>query len=112
VVWIVKSSNFAAVNPETGRLYRCLNSVAFEGSGTTADGKRIPYAFVGRLTRDKTILTGTWLDRRGRGVGYHGVFQLRLQGAGSTTASGKWMGFSETKPIVKSDSLDWIRLAD
>ncbi|MGJ3629327.1 hypothetical protein AB5I41_25195 [Sphingomonas sp. MMS24-JH45] len=47
VTWEVQSPNFEPVNAEIGRLYRCLGSVAFEGSGTTADGHKIPYGFVG-----------------------------------------------------------------
>lgn len=112
VTWKVASANFEPVNAETGQLYRCLNSVAFEGAGTTAEGHRIPYGFIGRLSRDKTILTGTWFDRRGNDVGYYGVFQLRLLGAGSDSASGKWAGFSEEKPVVNSDSLTWRKIGD
>lgn len=112
VTWEVQSTNFASVNAETGRLYRCLGSVAFEGSGWTSDGYKIPYGFVGRLTRDKTILTGTWFDRRGSDVGYYGVFQLRLLGAGSTKATGRWAGFSEEKPVVNADVLTWTRIGD
>lgn len=110
VTWEVKSPNFAPVNAEVGRLYRCLGSVALEGSGTTSDGQKIPYGFVGRLTRDKTIITGTWFDRRGADVGYYGVFQLRLLGAGSTKAVGRWAGFSDAKPTVNADVITWTRI--
>lgn len=112
ITWKVRSTNFHPVNTETGQLYRCFNTVALEGSGTTAAGHKIPYGFVGRLSRDKSILTGTWFDRRGDKVGYHGVFQLRVQGASGTAAFGRWAGFSEMKPVVNADVMEWTRISD
>lgn len=112
VAWHVESASFAAVNAKTGRLFRCLHAVAFEGHGTTASGHSVPYAFVGRLSRDKTILTGTWFDRRAGDVGYHGVFQLKLWDPNGGRASGRWAGFSETRPIVNADLLEWERVGD
>jgi len=111
VTWFVKSANFEPSNADSGRLYRCFNSIAFEGSGTTTTGQRIPYGFVGKLSRDKTIATGIWFDRRGGDGGYHGVFQLRASGNGHQ-AAGKWAGFSETSSAIKADKIEWQRIGD
>lgn len=110
VTWGVKSTNFMPQNSDIGRLYRCFNIVALEGSGTTTAGEKIPYAFVGRLSQDGDIVTGTWFDRRGPG-GYHGVYQLAVAGTG-WTADGLWAGFSRTKVAIKSGNLSWVRLRD
>lgn len=110
VTWSVKSKNFLPNNSEAGRLYRCFNVIALEGSGTTATGAKIPYAFVGKLSQDSSIVTGTWFDRRGAG-GYHGVYQLAVAGTGNE-AVGLWAGFSRTRVTVKSGDLSWVRTGD
>jgi hypothetical protein len=111
VTWQVESSTFEAENSGTGRFYRCFNSFALEGSGTTTSGRKLPYAFVGKFGRDKTIATGVWFDKRGGGSGYHGVFQMRALGD-SESATGAWAGFSETTSDIKSDRMKWRRCAD
>jgi len=111
VTWKVNSPTFEPANTECGRLYRCFNSIAFEGSGSTTTGHRIPYGFVGKLSRDKTIVTGIWFDRRGGDGGYHGVFQLRASGNGHA-ATGLWAGFSETSAEIKADKFEWTRVSD
>jgi hypothetical protein len=110
VTWVVKSKNFSPDNAKVGRLYRCFNMIALEGSGTTAAGDKIPYAFVGKLSQDGSIVTGTWFDRRGAG-GYHGVYQLVVAGSGNT-AVGLWVGFSRSKVAVRSGELRWVRISD
>ena len=111
VTWQVGSKNFLPVNEDTGQLYRCFNSFAIEGSGTTSSGRKIPYAFVGKLSRDKSIATGLWFDNRGGNFGYHGVFQMRVQSDG-TGVEGLWTGFSEATSAIKSGKMSWQRSSD
>lgn len=111
VTWEVDSPNFEPVNAHRARLYRCFNAIALEGLGTTTTGKQIPYGFTGKLSRDKSIVTGTWFDRRWGDGGYHGVYQLRIAGTGES-ATGLWCGFSETTEKIKSNRLVLARLID
>jgi hypothetical protein len=110
ITWQVSSSSFKQENSYEGKIYRCLDTVVTEGMGHTADGESIPYGFVGKLSRDHTILTGIWFDRRGAKSGYHGSYQIRLSAGGSTLASGKWIGFSEQRNTVKAGKLTWQKL--
>lgn len=109
VTWFVDSPTFNNKNSWEGRIYRCFDTVAAEGIGHTADGRRIPYGFIGKLSRDRTILTGTWFDRRGASSGYHGAYQLRVSAVGER-AIGKWIGFSDTDTTVRAGELEWQRL--
>lgn len=111
VTWRVESSNFLETNTHRGRLFRCFNAIALEGSGTTTTGRDIPYGFVGTLSRDKSIATGIWFDRRWGDGGYHGVFQVRVAGTGDR-ADGLWCGFSETGPQINANALMWERVSD
>ena len=111
VAWSVGSENFLPKNEDAGRLYRCFNSFAIEGSGTTSSGHKTPYAFVGKLSRDKSIATGLWFDNRGGKSGYHGVFQMRSRGDGAG-AEGLWAGFSDTTSAIKFGEMSWHRLSD
>lgn len=111
ITWNVDSSNFDQTNTHRGRLYNCFNAIALEGAGRTVAGHAIPYGFVGKLSRDKSIATGTWFDRRGGDGGYHGVFQVRVGRTGDR-ADGLWCGFSETGPQIKADVLNWVRVSD
>lgn len=111
VTWEVESPNFELVNTHRARLYRCFNTIALEGLGTTTSGNQIPYGFTGKLSRDKSIATGIWFDRRWGDGGYHGVYQVRISGTGDC-AIGLWCGFSETSPAIKSDKLVWTRVND
>jgi len=106
VNWAVNSPNFKKNNRDIVELSRCLNNIAMEASGTTTKGKKITYGFVGKLSRDKSIVTGTWFDRRKGGFGYHGSFQLKLAGS-ADKATGIWIGFSETAGNIKSGQMDW-----
>jgi hypothetical protein len=110
VVWDVQSSTFQSTNVEKAQLSRAFNKVALEGSGITRDGKKIRYGFLGDLSRGKTIITGTWFDRRGGQSGYYGAYQLRLSGTGEE-AVGRWVGFSETTAAIKSGRLTWKKLS-
>jgi hypothetical protein len=101
VTWEVESPNFEHVNTHRAKLYRCFNAIALEGIGTTISGKRIAYGFTGKLSRDKSIATGIWFDRRWGDGGYHGVYQVRLAGTGDR-ATGLWSGFSETTPAINA----------
>jgi hypothetical protein len=109
ITWFVESQTFNDHSSWESRIYRCFDTIAAEGRGDVVEGTSIPYGFVGKLSRDKTILTGTWFDRRGTRAGYHGSYQLRMPASGAV-AKGKWIGFSDTKPIVKSGELEWRRL--
>lgn len=108
VTWYVKGPTFQPENIETRRLYRCFNSFTVEGVGITSSGNEIPYVFVGKFSRDKTIATGVWYDNRGSSSGYHGAFQVRVIGEGNG-AKGRWLGFSETTHQIKSDKIEWQR---
>ena len=109
VTWEVDSANFVQINEHRGELYRCFNAIALEGLGTTVTGHEIPYGFVGRLSRDKSIATGTWFDRRWGDGGYHGVYQVRVAGTGDR-AVGLWCGFAETGPQINANTLIWERV--
>ncbi len=109
VTWEVNSSNFEQFNTHRGRLYRCFNTIAIEGLGRTSSGKLISYGFTGKLSRDKSVATGVWFDRRWGDGGYHGVYQVRLTGT-SDRASGLWCGFSQTTSSIKSDKLVWVKV--
>ncbi len=109
VAWNVKSKAFLQSNKRQSAIARCFNSVALEGVGLTTAGVEIPYGFIGKLSRDKSIVTGTWFDRSGNNAGYHGVYQLRLQG-GRDEAVGKWAGFSETGSNIKTGTLYWTKV--
>lgn len=107
VSWSVKSKNFEPTNSHVGQIYRCLNSIAILGSGATPDGNRVPYCFIGKLSREKSVLTGTWFDQTiVNGGAYHGVYQLRRSGTGGK-ATGLWIGFSETTGAIKSGEVTW-----
>lgn len=111
VTWSVASPDFPAKNQFEGKIYRCFDTIVAEGRGHVVDGESIPYAFVGKLSRADSILTGTWFDRRGTKSGYHGAFQIRLPAA-KTIATGTWVGFSDSKPTVRVDELVWERIGD
>lgn len=111
ISWRVKSSSFSAENVFDGRIYRCFDTIAAEGRGFASNGAEIPYGFIGKLSRDNTILTGTWFDRRGAKSGYHGTYQIRLPAAG-TVAKGKWLGFSDKSSQIKVGEITWERTAD
>ena len=107
ITWTTESPSFDQSNFWIGRVWRCFNTIAAEGTGKSSSGQRIKYGFVGKLSRDKTILTGTWFDKRG--AGYHGCYQLRLFSA-HNIAEGRWVGFSETSAAINADMLKWERL--
>lgn len=111
VTWYVTSSTFVQENSCEGRIYRCFDTVVTEGVGHTIDNESIRYGFIGKLSRDGTILTGTWFDRRGARVGYHGSYQIRAPASGSVV-KGKWIGFSDKKPIVRAGDITWERLGN
>jgi hypothetical protein len=106
ISWHVESKTFGPINSDFGEIARCFNAIAIEGSGTTSTGSKIPYGFVGKFSRDKSIITGIWFDRRAGDGGYHGAFQLRVHGSGEE-ASGLWLGFSESTATIKSDKIFW-----
>lgn len=110
VTWEVESTNFDAINTDTVELYRVFNRVALEAPGKTSAGDTIIYGFVGTFSRDKTIITGTWFDKRVSDAGYHGAYQVRLAGNGRDV-KGVWIGFSETSEGVKSGPLRWVSAA-
>ena len=109
ITWFVSSNTFLKANDWNGTIYRCFDTIAAEGMGHTQAGTSIPYGFIGKLSRDKTILTGTWFDRRGAKAGYHGAFQVRVTNAGHLV-EGKWLGFSDKSPIIKTGKLLWEKL--
>lgn len=109
VSWEVESKNFRPRSSETVRIARCFNTIVLEGSGATVKGKKIPYGFVGKFSRDRSIVTGIWFDRRGGDGGYHGVYQLRRRG-GADEAEGLWSGFSEENHAIKSGKLLWQKV--
>jgi hypothetical protein len=111
VTWTTNSTNFHANNAWTGRVRRCFDTMVAEGIGQTSTGRSVRYGFVGKLSRDRTILTGTWFDMRGATVGYHGCYQVRLFSA-HDRAEGKWLGFSETSGAINTDVLKWERLSE
>lgn len=111
VTWHVSSSTFKQENACEGRLYRCFDTVVAEGIGHTVNGESVPYGFIGKLSRGRTILTGTWFDRRGAKTGYHGSYQIRVPASGRMV-TGKWIGFSDKEPVVKCGELTWERLGD
>lgn len=108
VSWEVESQNFDPVNSRGSELFLWLTSVSIEGTGRTSKGECLPYSFVGMLTRDKTIVTGTWTDKVSGPEGYHGVFQIRLNPS-KDEASGLWIGFSHSDGTVKSGQLTWTK---
>ncbi|QCK85573.1 hypothetical protein E8L99_07225 [Phreatobacter aquaticus] len=109
VTWFVNSASFEESNTHTSTIYRCFNTIAIESTGTTPAGLKLRYGFIGRLSRDKTIVSGIWFDSRGNDGGYHGVYQLRMPGAGHA-ATGLWVGFSDTTDAINSGKLVWTKL--
>lgn len=109
ITWTVKSADFAAQNVWEGYIYRSFDTIAAKGAGHTSDGQTILYGFIGKLSRSDTILTGTWFDTRGTRAGYHGTYQVLLSELG-TVASGKWMGFSGKRRLVRANNLVWEKL--
>jgi len=111
VTWKVTSADFPEKNEWEGRVYRCFDTVVAEGAGQVSGGEYIRYGFIGKLSRDRTILTGTWFDRRGSKIGYHGAYQVCLQ-TPRDVATGKWIGFSSKQPVINADELLWERVGD
>lgn len=102
--WTVESDNFKSTNWDVAQIYRVFNTVGLEAKVTRVDGKKVPYRFVGKLSREQTILTGEWFDSRGKVGNYHGAYQLRYLIAQSK-AEGKWIGFSDTTTEIKVGSM-------
>lgn len=111
VTWNVNSKNFEEENHWDGQVYRCFDTIAADGIGITRTGKKIPYGFLGKLSRNRTILTGTWFDKRGSLSGYYGAYQIRLSDA-EAKAEGKWIGFSSETKAVKANKITWERIGD
>jgi hypothetical protein len=106
ITWKVESDNFHESNVDRAQMYRAFNRIAAVSSYSTLEGNSIPYKFVGELSRDMTIVTGTWSDNRGGAGGYHGSFQMRVTGT-AVSAKGLWIGFSETTNEIKAGDLIW-----
>lgn len=111
VHWSVQSENFSRNNTCQATRFRMFNQVAMVGLGRSKTVGEIEYVFIGSLSRDKSVLTGKWSDRRGVSIGYHGVYQLLLSGTGDR-AVGTWIGFSTTEGRVKSGDLMWTKLQE
>lgn len=107
--WYFSGKSFPSINTSSNILYRCFNSIALKVEYISCDGKKFSYIFLGKLTKDKTILTGIWHDQIGPDRGYYGCYQLRLMDDLST-AEGKWVGFSGKAPIVNADQFMWKKL--
>lgn len=108
VTWFVDSENFETINSTTSTVYRCFSMVALEGSGAVTAGGLRRYLFTGRLSSDRSILTGVWFDAQEASAGYHGAFQLRLRGA-QNKAEGLWIGFSRMSRDIRSGPLQWTK---
>jgi len=106
ICWTVESDNFQSENCDIAQIFRVFNTVGLEAKVTRADGKKVPYRFIGKLSREKTILTGEWFDSRGKAGNYHGTYQLRYLNAQSK-AEGKWIGFSDTTDEIKVGKMTW-----
>ena len=106
LTWHTDSANFPKQNTSLGTLHRCFNSIALKSSIQSSKGSELTYLFVGKLSRDRTILTGTWYDDLGSNRGYHGSFQIRLD-QHQKSASGKWIGFSDSSNEIRSDNIIW-----
>src|SRR5262249_683215 len=109
ITWTVASPTFNNTNAWEGRIARCFDTIVARGVGVTSGGVTLPYGFVGKLSPDHSLLTGTWFDERGAKSGYHGAYQLRLTPVGDQ-AIGKWLGFSKTQPVINSGDLLWEKL--
>ena len=106
ICWTVESHNFEPENCDIAQIFRVFGTVGLEAKVKRADGKKVPYRFIGKLSREKTILTGEWFDSRGKAGNYHGAYQIRVLNAKSM-AVGKWIGFSDTKDEVKVGEMRW-----
>ena len=106
ICWTVESDNFKSENWDVAEIFRVYNTVGLEAKVERADGKKVPYRFIGKLSREKTILTGEWFDSRGKAGNYHGSYQLRLL-ISKSKAEGKWIGFSDTTDEIKVGTMTW-----
>lgn len=110
LTWKVQSTNFPEVNTDLVKIYRIFGDVAMTAVFHPSETRTaIEYFFVGRLNKDRTILTGTWVDRKDRIKGYHGGFQVRLKRTGELI-NGLWIGFSDEEAIVKCGPLSMQKI--
>lgn len=99
--WDVVSPNFPDINRGIGRIYCFGSNIAFERTAITRKGTETIYGFVGQLTCQGKVVTGTWFKLRQRDSGYHGAFQLRMCEP-DDLVTGAWVGFSDSRCTVNA----------
>jgi hypothetical protein len=106
VNWEVISDNFPEVNTDHTKIYCLFSNIAFETCTVLKDGTAARCVFVGKI--QERTLTGRWYDPVQEGIGYYGVFQVRLSG-NLKQASGQWSGWANNGKI-QSDKMTMIRV--
>lgn len=99
--WGVVSTNFPNSKQEIGNIYHFAGHIAFDRIATTKGGSTANYGFVGKLSREGSVVTGKWYNKDDTSKGYHGAFQLIMFGP-DNEVGGEWVGFSSDLRRVNS----------
>ncbi|WP_139792368.1 hypothetical protein [Henriciella litoralis] len=108
ISWVAVTDVGKSENVGRGEVFKFFNSVAIVSTPISGETSEI-YRFVGRLSRNGTILSGHWTDHKRNNKGYHGTFQIRRSEKGRS-AVGQWLGFSQNGNLIRTGELKWQKL--